>query len=239
MTTSCDDVCQQLELEGFAIARGMLDDASCNALIDAVGSLGAQAAVREKAGATYAVRRICELAPAVARFSALPEVRLLIEPLLGPSARVVRSLLFDKTADANWKVPWHQDLTIAVRERREVQGFGPWSVKAGVPHVQPTAKVLEGMVTLRFHLDECGVDNGPLRVLPKSHRTGVLDGVAINEMRRNVPEAICTMGRGDALLIRPLLLHASSPALVPGHRRVIHLEFAGGELPGGLEWAES
>jgi len=236
---SCDDVLKQLEIEGFAIARGVLDDASCDALIEAVGSLGTQAAVREKSGATYAVRRICELAPAVARFSTSPQVRSLIEPLVGPSARVVRSLLFDKTADANWKVPWHQDLTIAVRERREAIGFGPWSVKAGVPHVQPPAKVLEDMVTLRVHLDECSADNGPLRVLPKSHQMGVLDSAAITEMRRNMSETTCTMQRGDALLMRPLLLHASSPATMPGHRRVIHLEFGCGDLPGGLEWAES
>lgn len=239
MKTLCDDVFNQLDIEGFAIARGVLDDAGCDALIDAVGSLGTQAAVREKSGATYAVRRICELAPAVARFAASPAVRSLIEPLIAPSARVVRSLLFDKTADANWKVPWHQDLTIAVRERRGAIGFGPWSVKAGVPHVQPPANVLERMVTLRVHLDECGMENGPLRVLPKSHRTGVLDGAAIAEMRRNISETVCTMGRGDALLMRPLLLHASSPATIPGHRRVIHLEFGFGDLPGGLEWAES
>ncbi len=239
MKTLCDDVFKQLDLEGFAIARGVLDGTCCDALIDAVGSLGTQAAVREKSGATYAVRRICELAPAVARFAASPEVRSLVEAVLGPTARVVRSLLFDKTADANWKVPWHQDLTIAVRERRQVEGFGPWSVKADLPHVQPPAKVLEDMVTLRVHLDKCGVDNGPLRVLPKSHRMGVLDGIAITEMRRNVTEVNCTMERGDALLMRPLLLHASSPATLPGHRRVIHLEFGRGELPGGLEWAES
>jgi hypothetical protein len=60
----------------------------------------------------------------------------LARAILGESARLVNGRLFDKREAANWKVPWHQDLTIAVRERKEIQGFGPWSVKEGVPHVQ-------------------------------------------------------------------------------------------------------
>src|SRR5262249_47026908 len=57
--------------------------------------------------------------------------------ILGVAAVPTKLTLFDKTPDANWKVPWHQDLTICVRERREAPGFGAWSVKDGVPHVQP------------------------------------------------------------------------------------------------------
>ena len=36
--------------------------------------------------------------------------------------------------------------------------------------------------------------------------------------------------------MRPLLLHASSIAIVPTHRRVIHLEYASQSLADGLEW---
>ena len=131
---------------------------------------------------------------------------------------------------------WHQDLTIAVRERREVAGFGPWSTKAGIPHVQPPAEVLERKVTLRIHLDRCGPDNGPLRVVPGSHRGGRLDAAAIADHRQRVAEVSCLVDRGGVVILRPLLLHASSAALRPGHRRVIHLECAAEDLPGGLEW---
>lgn len=44
---------------------------------------------------------------------------------LGEDARPVRAILFDKTPQANWSLGWHQDRTIAVRERRETCGFGP------------------------------------------------------------------------------------------------------------------
>jgi len=229
-----------LERDGFAVVPSVVPESHVAALIDAVASFEAShPAVREKGGSTYAVRRLCELIPAIRALSGSPATRELIEPALGPSARVVRSILFDKSAAANWKVPWHQDLTIAVKQRREVNGFGPWSSKADVPHVQPTTEVLQRMLTLRLHLDDCGPENGPLRVVAGSHALGTIDLDAVPEIRRTRREVTCTVPAGGALLMRPLLLHASSPAQRPGHRRVIHLEFAAGDLPGGLEWHES
>jgi ectoine hydroxylase-related dioxygenase (phytanoyl-CoA dioxygenase family) len=144
-------------------------------------------------------------------------------------------LLFDKPPEANWKVPWHQDLTIAVKEKRDTPGFGPWSIKAGVLHVQPPVAVLETMLAVRIHLDDCDESNGPLRVIPGSHLLGRLSTEQIREM--SAPPAVsCTVEAGGALLMRPLLLHASSASRSPLHRRVIHIEFASCDLPGELEW---
>ncbi len=50
------------------------------------------------------------------------------------------------------------------------------------------------------------------------------------------PEVVCAFGTDGVLLMQPLLLHASSPARVPGYRRVIHLDFASVQLPNGLRW---
>jgi ectoine hydroxylase-related dioxygenase (phytanoyl-CoA dioxygenase family) len=147
-------------------------------------------------------------------------------------------LLFDKAPAANWKVPWHQDTAIAVAERVEVPGFVGWSVKDGVTHVHPPVEILERMVALRIHLDDCGPDNGPLRVLPGSHRHGKLDEAQIEHWRQTTAEVRCCAMQGDVLVMRPLLLHASSPAKAPSHRRVIHLEYACGALPNGMRWFE-
>jgi hypothetical protein len=87
-------------------------------------------------------------------------VRDLVEPILGSNFLPVRGILFDKIPDANWKVPWHQDVTIAVQEKVEAEGFGPWSIKADVLHVQPPASILEQMLSIRLHLDDCGEENG-------------------------------------------------------------------------------
>jgi ectoine hydroxylase-related dioxygenase (phytanoyl-CoA dioxygenase family) len=183
----------------------------------------------------HAQRNLLRLA-IVRRLADSPQVRSIVQPVLGPSARPVRGLLFDKTPAANWKVPWHQDLAIPVERKCDLPGFGPWSGKAGIVHVQPPAAVLEQMLTVRIHLDDCPADNGPLRVIPGSHRLGILSDTAIAAITAQAdPKTLCVCA-GGAVIMRPLLLHASSAALAPRRRRVIHLEFAGIDLPPPLKW---
>lgn len=150
----------------------------------------------------------------------------------------VRAILFDKTPDTNWKVAWHQDLTIAVQERQDVPGYAPWSLKDGVVHVQPPLPLLEEMIALRLHLDDTPAGNGALKVIPGSHRHGRLDAGAISALREATAEHICEASAGDILLMKPLLLHASSAAQKPAHRRVVHVEYARQEmLHPDLRWA--
>ena len=214
--------------DGFAIIPDAFSSAAVNTLIAAFPP----AFDDEGRGG---LRNLLEI-PAIAAVAGDPPVRDVARSILGRDCVAVRALLFDKTPTANWKVAWHQDLTIAVAERREVPGFGPWSVKAGVVHVQPPSDILQRMVTVRLHLDPCGSDNGPVRVLPGSHRAGKLSAVGIKTMRGQIESVSCIVPRGGLLVMRPLLLHASSPATVPTHRRVVHLEFATGVLPDDLAW---
>ena len=175
--------------------------------------------------------------PVVRRLAGSSVVRGLIEPLLGSGCFAVRGILFNKTQDANWKVTWHQDCVIAVAARSEISGWGPWSIKAGVHHVRPASEIMSRMLAVRIHLDDCNADNGPLRVIPGSHNHGFLSDRQIRDWPKG-RAVTCTASRGDAILMRPLLLHGSSPATVPGSRRVIHLEFAAEELPNGVEWKD-
>jgi ectoine hydroxylase-related dioxygenase (phytanoyl-CoA dioxygenase family) len=156
----------------------------------------------------------------------------------GRRAFAVRATLFDKTAACNWPVAWHQDVTIPVRERRCVAGFEAWTSKGGAPHVRPPARVLASMLAVRIHLDGSNAANGPLRVVPGSHRHGILGAGDVRCLARWQATAECHVPAGGALLMRPLLVHASSRARAPSHRRVIHLEFAAEDLPGGLAWPE-
>jgi hypothetical protein len=51
------------------------------------------------------------------------------------------------------------------------------------------------------------------------------------------PHQIMVLRRsGGALILKPLLLHASSKARVAVHRRVLHFVFGPQALPLGLEW---
>jgi ectoine hydroxylase-related dioxygenase (phytanoyl-CoA dioxygenase family) len=155
----------------------------------------------------------------------------------GAGAQAVKATLFDKTARANWKVPWHQDLTIAVRRRLETPGFGPWSIKDGVPHVQPPVPVLEALVALRLHLDDTPEENGALRVVVASHRLGRIPEARIAAVRENGLERVAAVPAGGVMVMSPLLLHASSASSRPEHRRVLHVEYSSLVLPAGLEWA--
>jgi ectoine hydroxylase-related dioxygenase (phytanoyl-CoA dioxygenase family) len=173
--------------------------------------------------------------PSVRALAISRPVREIVEAILGPECFAVRGIFFNKTRSSNWKVVWHQDLTIAVRERADVSGFGPWTMKAGISHVQPPPEIMSGLLAIRLHVDESGIDNGPLRVIAGSHREGRLSAEQIGNWNK-AASVTCTVPKGGALVMRPLLLHASSSCAVPKSRRVIHLEFAAAELPHGLDW---
>jgi ectoine hydroxylase-related dioxygenase (phytanoyl-CoA dioxygenase family) len=211
-----------VEQDGFSVVPVCLDETAVESLC------------KQFDDTRYPERNLLSV-PSVQALARSRPVREIMETLLGPRCFAVRGIFFNKTRSSNWKVVWHQDLTIAVRERRDVDGFGPWTVKAGVVHVQPPAKVMGGILAIRLHLDESGLDNGPLRVLSGSHRKGRLSAEEIADWEKG--NAItCTVPKGGALVMRPLLLHASSTCAIPKSRRVIHLEFAAAELPHGLEW---
>jgi ectoine hydroxylase-related dioxygenase (phytanoyl-CoA dioxygenase family) len=222
-----------LDEDGFAIVPGVLGSADIESLTSQIDRYFTSLAGPAK----HALRDLFGAIPAMSGIASRAEVRRLVDPVLGPEAFAVRAIYFDKIPGVNWKVPWHQDQAIAVKRRVDVTGFGPWSIKEGVSHVEPPASVLNNMLTVRLHLDDCGDDNGPLRVVPRSHRMGRLTPDAAECLRAEHGEVACTTRAGGVVLMRPLLLHASSSAVSPRHRRVIHLEFAAEDLPGKLEWA--
>jgi ectoine hydroxylase-related dioxygenase (phytanoyl-CoA dioxygenase family) len=228
-----------IERAGFAIVARVIPAEELAELARALDDAPPVSAAHTRGGQVYAMRDLLERVPRARTLADSPEIRAVVEPVLGPSAFVVRGLLFDKTPEANWVVPWHQDLTIAVRARREVPGFGPWTRKNGIPHVNAPVSVLERMLSVRIHLDDCGAANGPLRVVPGSHRFGRLDTRAERERLAYQAPVDCLVERGGVVAMRPLILHASSSALRPSRRRVIHLEFAADRLPAGVEWLEA
>ena len=174
--------------------------------------------------------------PVVQALAGSRVMRALVEPILGREAFVFRATLFDKTPAANWLVAWHQDLVVPVAARTDEPGFGPWSSKAGVVYVQPPVEVLEQLLAVRVDLDGSGAGTGGLRVLPGTHRDGVLSRAAVAERCARIAAVAPEVAAGAALGMRPLLVHASSRAVAPQHRRIVHLEFAPRELPGRVQF---
>lgn len=222
-------------MNGYALVTGVLDSEEIAQILSALDEASESHSARRRSG-VFAVRNLLDVSPVVRDLAFSGKVRGLVLPILGSAAFPVRGILFDKTPDANWKVPWHQDVTIAVSHKVESEGFGPWSTKAGVLHVQPPGRILEKMISVRIHLDRCGEANGPLRVVPGSHRLGKLSETEAARVGGEGPVAVCPSDVGDALLMRPLLVHASSASDLPRHRRVVHLDFASVDLPAGMGW---
>lgn len=163
-------------------------------------------------------------------------VAAIVRTVLGGGAFAVKATLFDKTRASNWLVPWHQDLMIPLQEKRDTPGFDAWSTKAGIPHVRPPARVLESMLAIRLDLDGSTQTTGPLRVIPGTHKLGIIGADRLQKLQQTNSHVECLVPPSGGVVMRPLLLHASSRASAPTNRRIVHLEFASDSLPTGLNW---
>jgi hypothetical protein len=224
-----------LEEEGAVMCRGVVDGGRVRGVIEGLERVGGL--VARRSGVGYAARNVLATVEEAGEMAVCAELMALLEGLAGPGFFAVRGILFDKVPGANWPVGWHQDLVIAVKRRVEAAGYGPWSVKAGVVHVRPPAEVLKGMLTLRVHLDDCPEANGALKVVAGSHVRMWGDDEVMGVVERG-PVRVMEARAGDVLVMRPLALHASGVSVSPGHRRVLHVEYAREGLGGGVEWAE-
>lgn len=216
-----------LSAEGFEIHRRVLNDTQVSALRTEADTAAAGAG-------SACVRHLRSRSKMFDELSYSPELMSLLPDGLRP----VRSILFDKTPDENWPVLWHQDLTIAVKEEREIYGYGPWSHKDGSPHVQPPIALLANMVTIRIHLDETPASNGALQVIPRSHLKGKILHETVSQDDKDAA-VTCECHPGDVLLMSPLILHSSRRSTEPLRRRVIHFEYAReSDLDPKLQWFE-
>jgi ectoine hydroxylase-related dioxygenase (phytanoyl-CoA dioxygenase family) len=209
---------ESIRESGFAVVPEVVGHKEIDRLI---GELSGAELPRSRAGVRHAMKipPVAELA----RRGALLEIA---RKILGKDAFPFRATVFDKSPTANWLVVWHQDTALPLRERRETQGWGPWSVKEGVNYAHAPASALEQVVALRVHLDDSTSENGPLRVLPGTHTLGVLTDGQIHDLSERVAEVECVVPRGGVLAMRPLIVHASSKSRTEAPRRVLHVEYA-------------
>jgi ectoine hydroxylase-related dioxygenase (phytanoyl-CoA dioxygenase family) len=209
---------EAIERGGFAILPEVLAASEIQRLLEGIF---AAAPRRSRAG----VRHALGLGP-VATLARQPDVIALARAVLGPQAFPFRATLFDKSPKSNWLVVWHQDTALPLRSKREAVGWGPWSMKEGVIYAHAPATALSQVLALRIHLDHSTALNGPLRVLPATHRLGVLDDDRIHEIATKSAHVECLVPAGGVLAMRPLLIHSSSKSHADTDRRVLHIEYA-------------
>jgi hypothetical protein len=228
---------QQLDADGFALLPGVLEADEVGAALaewaEACRRNADDPAILANDGPAYGARNLLQLWPGVMRLVRHPRLCEPLREVLGSAAGVVRVLFFDKPPGHSWALPWHKDYNIAVAEHRGGEVFTKPTRKVGVPHVVAPPAVLHSMVTARIHLDAMTADNGPLRVIPGSHRH-----YPMGEDPPNPPVPIHCRA-GDVLLMRPLVTHASGHSKPEAglHRRIVHVECAASpKLPDGYRW---
>ena len=208
----------EIEQHGFSIFPFLLSNDRIESITRDLEKSELQ---RTKAGVRHALRY-----EAVRNLATDPKLLSAARDILDHEATPFRATLFDKSPHANWLVVWHQDTALPLRQRRDVPGWGPWSVKDGIAYAHAPASALSKVVAIRVHLDDSNSENGPLRVLPGTHVNGVLSDDAIEKLVRQTPAVACLVPAGGILAMSPLVVHASSKTQSPVPRRVIHIEYA-------------
>jgi ectoine hydroxylase-related dioxygenase (phytanoyl-CoA dioxygenase family) len=203
---------------GFAIEGRLFSGSECDEL---TRSLSHSSVQRSRAGARHLMSN-----ETVAAIAADARLITMASQWLDAGATPFRATLFEKSAATNWLIPWHQDTALPLESVFDEPGWGPWSRKADVHHAHAPAWALERVIALRVHLDASTAENGPLRVIPRSHLSGVLtDDRVLDFVKRHEPVE-CVVPRGGVIAMRPLLIHSSSKARNEDPRRVLHFEYA-------------
>lgn len=216
---------RSVEEQGFAILQERLTVPEVAKLLLDLAQLPGQ---RGKAGVRHLLER-----PVISVFAGESRFLNIAQQILGAEALPFRATLFNKSPGRNWLIAWHQDTALPLGRRHEMPGWGPWSLKDGIIYAHAPASALSQVVALRIHLDESSAENGPLRVLPGTHKLGVLTDDAVHELSTRLPETTCTAALGEILAMRPLLIHASSKSQTQARRRVLHIEYAAKPLLDG------
>jgi ectoine hydroxylase-related dioxygenase (phytanoyl-CoA dioxygenase family) len=231
------EAAQQLSELGYTTLTGVFSLEEVTGLVQTIEAAETSSVNFRRSTDVFAIRNLLGEIPQLREQLLTPKLQAVLAALF-PEARphLTKAIYFDKPAGSNWLVAWHQDVMISVDRRQELPGYGPWTSKGGDVTVLPPREILESIITLRLHLDDCDATNGALRVVPGSHRHGVIPN---DQHPVYTPAAVtCEVPVGGLLLMQPLTLHASNRSTSTRPRRVIHLEFSAAELLSGLQWRE-
>lgn len=222
--------------DGYAIIGNVFTDIEIENVLQAMLQVDTSSPTFRKGKDLFAIRQFFKGVPAITSLIFNERLRSIISEIFGNDFFIVKSIYFDKPEESNWFVAYHQDLTISVDKKLELNGFGPWTKKQNQFAVQPPLNILEDNFTIRIHLDNTNEENGALKVVPNSHRKGIYRTETINWTIET--EDVCRVMRGGIMIMKPLLLHSSSRTTNGNKRRIIHIEFSRSLLPNDLNWAE-
>lgn len=225
-----------IQENGFTVINNIFSEDEIEKISEVIQNIDTSKETFRKSEDLFAIRQFLKEIPKVKDFIFNDNLKEIIKNIFGEEYFAVKSIYFDKPEKSNWYVAYHQDLTISVDKKVELENFGPWTTKQNQFAVQPPLEILENIFTIRIHLDDTDENNGALKVVPKSHSKGIYRPETIDW---NVEtENICNIEKGGIMIMKPLLLHGSNRTTNGKKRRVIHIEFSDKELPQELNWSE-
>jgi ectoine hydroxylase-related dioxygenase (phytanoyl-CoA dioxygenase family) len=208
----------QVDANGFAIIDTVCTDNEIADIISVIEKTEARGETLRKSVELFAILQFLKEIPGVLPLLLNSKLRQVIGTIIGSDYFVVKSIYFDKPKTSNWFVAYHQDLTISVNKKADIQNFGPWTVKQNQFAVQPPLQILESIYTIRIHLDETNQDNGALKVIQRSHSKKIYRPEIINWNIKT--EAVCNVTKGGIMIMKPLLLHSSGRTINNKRRRL-------------------
>ncbi len=227
---------KEFQKNGFITLDNIYTTEEVNQILTLIDSVESDKPTFRKSTDVFAIRQFIKELPKVKELIFNDKLKAVIREFGGVEYFVIKSIYFDKPETSNWFVSYHQDLTISVDKKQEIEGFTSWTVKQNQFSVQPPLNILQNVFTIRIHLDATDEHNGALKVIPASHEKGFYRPENINWEEES--EAICNVEQGGVMLMKPLLLHSSSRTTNNKRRRVIHIEFSAIDLPYSLNWSE-
>jgi len=226
----------EIEALGFTTIENIYSAEEIQQIIDTIDQVDTSKDTFRKSCDLFAIRQFLKEVPATKNLIFNEKLKVIIEELFGKNYFVIKSIYFDKPESSNWYVSYHQDLTISVDKKMELEHFGFWTTKQNQFAVQPPIEILENIYTIRIHLDETNENNGALKVIEKSHLKKIYRPENIDWSIEK--ETTCNVNKGGIMIMKPLLLHSSSRTTDNRKRRVIHIEFSDINLPNELNWSE-
>ena len=232
-----DQAKAELAENGFTILTDVFDHNTLHSFADAIEQASATNSNFRHTNELFAIRNLLQEVPTLPGLLWTASFNRLLNTLIGYGTDCVKGIYFNKPAGSNWVVPYHQDLQISVDRREQVARWINWNQRHGQWSVQPSHYYLNYLYTVRIHLDDCDATNGALKVIPGSHRLGILPDIDMQALDKK-QTVVCVVPKGGILVMRPLLVHASGKSTSEANRRVIHLELTDQRLPKGLQWRE-
>lgn len=226
----------ELEENGFSILTDLYSETEISQILACIENADQDGNSFMKTQDLFAIRQLIKNVPGLTYLLFNKNLTELIANLSQSEYFLTKAIYFDKPRESNWFVAYHQDLSISVNKKTDIQNYSNWTFKKGLYGVQPPIQILQDTITIRIHLDKTTKENGALKVIPKSHLSGI---VRVDSKDWNIEnEFVCEVEKGGAMLMKPLTLHASNRTTNEQKRRVIHLEFNKHNLTEPLDWLE-